>query len=345
MLKLGIIGTNWITEQFINAAQETGKWQLTSVYSRTLQKAQEFGEKFNGDFEYFTDLAAFFAEGTFDAVYIASPNSLHFAQAKQAILAGKDVIVEKPACSNPTEMQELVALLEEHPEVFLFEAARHVHEPNFKAVTKAIEGLNVVQGATLTYAKYSSRYDAVLAGKEPNIFSPAFSGGCVQDLGVYLVYDAVVWFGEPDSVDYHAVKLPTGVDGSGVASLHYDGFDVTLNLSKTFNSYLPGEIYGLKDTIRMDHSSDLNKVELDDGNGHLELLSVAQKKNPMTAEAEEFAAVLNDKSSPDAKQLEKDWLVYAVLVNKVLYQLRQSAQIKFKADQTAAEIEEEKNES
>jgi len=30
MLKLGIIGTNWITQQFVDAAIESGEWQLTN---------------------------------------------------------------------------------------------------------------------------------------------------------------------------------------------------------------------------------------------------------------------------------------------------------------------------
>ncbi len=345
MLKFGIIGTNWITEQFINACHETGKWQLTSVYSRSLDKARDFGAKFENVSEYFDNLDDFFTKGSFDTVYIASPNSLHFEQCKLAILAGKDVVVEKPATSNPFEMKQLIKLLREHPTVFLFEAARHLHEPNFKTVEKAVNSLNVVQGATLTYAKYSSRYDAVLAGKEPNIFSPAFSGGCLQDLGVYLVYDAVVWFGVPNSADYHATKVSTGVDGKGVAILHYDAFDITLNLAKTVNSYLPGEIYGLQDTIRLDHSTDLNEVKLDDGNGHQKVLSVEQAANPMVAEANDFADVLKDKSSNDAKQLEEDWLAYAVQVNSVLYQLRQSAHIKFKADEAAEKVKEENDES
>jgi predicted dehydrogenase len=48
-----------------------------------------------------------------DVVYIASPNSLHFAQAKQAILAGKSVIVEKPAFSTKEEMDEIITLASE----------------------------------------------------------------------------------------------------------------------------------------------------------------------------------------------------------------------------------------
>lgn len=58
MLKLGIIGTNWITQQFIDAAAASGEWQLTSVYSRHAETAQAFAAKNHAD-ETFTDLDAF----------------------------------------------------------------------------------------------------------------------------------------------------------------------------------------------------------------------------------------------------------------------------------------------
>ncbi len=60
MINLGIIGTNWITDQFVQAAHETGNYQLVAVYSRKLETAQTFGEKY-GDVEYATDLETFFA--------------------------------------------------------------------------------------------------------------------------------------------------------------------------------------------------------------------------------------------------------------------------------------------
>ena len=40
MIHLGIIGTNWITDQFVQAAHETGRYHLTAVYSRKLETAQ-----------------------------------------------------------------------------------------------------------------------------------------------------------------------------------------------------------------------------------------------------------------------------------------------------------------
>ncbi len=66
--------------------------------------------------------------------------------------------------------------------------------------------------------KYSSRYDQVLDGEEPNIFSTHFSGGALMDLGVYLVYAAVAWFGMPKEVHYFPRKISTGVDGLGWGS-------------------------------------------------------------------------------------------------------------------------------
>ncbi|MFD1318329.1 Gfo/Idh/MocA family protein [Loigolactobacillus zhaoyuanensis] len=333
MLKLGIIGTNWITEQFVEAALATGNYQLTTVYSRSQAKAQTFADKFQVT-ETFTDLDRFFAAGQFEVVYIASPNSLHFEHAKLAIAADKHVIVEKPAFSNPSEMANITALLSNKPNLFLFEAARHAHEPNFKAVQKAVGQLDRLQGAVLTYMKYSSRYDQVLAGKEPNVFSPRFSGGALQDLGVYVVYDAVAWFGVPEAMHYYASLLPTGVDGKGTAILRYTDFDVTLIIGKNATSNLPSEIYGLHETLELgDNAADLQTVNLQRGT-ETKLLSTPPAANPMIHEAEDFHRMITENDRTAATEN----MQLSQQVNQVLYDLRRSAGIVF-----AADIEEQKN--
>lgn len=326
MLKLGIIGTNWITQQFIDAAVESAEWQLTSVYSRHAETARAFADKNHAD-EIFTDLDAFFSQGSFDTVYIASPNSLHFAQAKQAIAYGKHVIVEKPAVASQQEFEQLDAVLKAHPDVLLFEAARQIHEVNFQRVKDQIKKLSLVQGATLTYMKYSSRYDAVLAGEEPNIFSLNFAGGALQDLGVYLAYDAVGWFGMPEEVAYYPTLTRTGVDGKGVAILRYADFTVTLNVGKTSNSFLPSEINGLRDAIVMDNPAELGKVTYQDKAGQAHDLGVQPDANPMLAEARDFAAVINDPTSHQAEYLA--WRQLSRNVNKLLFNLRQSGHLYF----------------
>ena len=40
MIRFAVVGTNWITERFIDAAHESGKLKLSAVYSRSLEQAQ-----------------------------------------------------------------------------------------------------------------------------------------------------------------------------------------------------------------------------------------------------------------------------------------------------------------
>lgn len=330
MLRLGIIGTNWITAQFVDAAVTTGQYQLQGVYSRTLTKAQKFGTEVHADPEYFDDLDRFVTSPNLDIIYIASPNSLHAEQALKVISAGKHVIVEKPAAVNPTQMRRIQAALVAHPEVYYFEAARHIHEPNFKTVAKTIQSFDHQDGAVLTYMNYSSKFDQYLAGAEPNVFSPEFAGGALQDLGVYLVYDAVSWFGVPEQVQYHPTFLRTGTDGRGTAILSYRDFEVTLITGKSVQSKLCSEIYSGKQTLRIDNAGEFNEVTLTtDPKGEAQVLSEQPSANPMIHEAQDFARVIETKDRATFQA----WNQLSIAVNQTIYNLRQSAGLVFPADQ------------
>lgn len=331
MIHLGIIGTNWITHQFVSAAIETGKFELTAVYSRKLETAQHFGERY-GDVQYATDLTDFLALPRLDTVYIASPNSLHFSQAKAAILANKNVIVEKPAFSTPAEMSEIIRLAKEN-QVLFFEAARNIHEENFGKVAKELPPMDQIIGANFSYMKYSSRYDAVLAGEEPNIFSPKFSGGSLADLGVYPIYAAVGWFGMPESVHHFARKIVTGVDGIGTIILRYTDFDVTILHGKIGDAFLPSEIYTKTETITLDGVNAISQMTI-----HKRLenevieIPLEVKDNPMVEEANHFATIIEAPDN-DANQIRYQQLVkLAEQVNALLYELRNQVGVVYTAD-------------
>ncbi|MDR0922189.1 MAG: Gfo/Idh/MocA family oxidoreductase [Lactobacillales bacterium] len=331
MNRLGIIGTNWITDQFIEAALETKEYDLVSVYSRTVGKARAFGEKYGRELSYMDDLQEFFKQENLDVVYIASPNSLHFEQAKQTILHGKNVIVEKPAFSTPEEMDEIIQLANKQ-EVFFFEAARNIHEKSFQAIQEALPTPDKIQGASLFFAKYSSRYDEVLAGGEPNIFSLKFSGGALMDLGVYTIYVALGWFGLPKSATYTATKLPTGVDGMGTGILHYDEFDVTIQVGKMIDNYAPSQIFIDGGTLLIDQISAINEVTFVARNKEAKRFEIEAKKNPMVDEVLAFAEVMNHPTDEELGEAYEEWVELARNVNKVLYSMRQSAGIHFPAD-------------
>ncbi|MDZ7835107.1 MAG: Gfo/Idh/MocA family oxidoreductase [Alkalibacterium sp.] len=182
-LRLGTIGTSGITEQFIEAAKQSGEYTYQGVYSRHMSKADDFKNRFGAE-ETYDDFDAFLNAEAIDVVYVASPNSLHFSQARDVIAHGKHAIVEKPMVTSLKEWKELTDLAREKG-VVVVEAARHIFEPNFVKLTQLIKGFDGISGATLTYSKYSSRYDNVLDGEEPPIFSPKFAGGAANDLGIY----------------------------------------------------------------------------------------------------------------------------------------------------------------
>lgn len=333
MLKLGIIGTNIITDQMLDAAKTTGQYQLTAVYSRTMARAEEFGKPY-GATQFFDSLEDFFDEGDFEVVYIASPNSKHYEQARLAIENDKFVIVEKPAFVNPEEFSRIESLLAAHPKARLVEAARHIHTGLFHAGEEQLKKMDTIQGANITVMKYSSRYDKVLAGQKPypNIFTPEFAGGTLMDLGVYAVYGAVTLFGVPGSVVYFPTMTKSGVDGKGTAILTYDNFAVTLNFGKTANSHLVSEVYGLKDTLVFDSIFDTTKVTYFNEKQEATNLTAPYFKNSMVDELNDFAALF--KAVDDPKQVEnyKRWQTLSREVNAVMFNLRQSADFYFPAD-------------
>lgn len=328
MISLGIIGTNWITEQFVKATDETKSFSLTHVYSRTEDKAKQFVADLNKkDIKISTDLEAFFKED-FDTVYIASPNSLHFSQAKMAIENGKNVIVEKPSTSNIAEFTLLNKIAHEQ-NVYIFEAARHIHEPIFKKIEFIVnKHRSELSGATFSYMKYSSRYDAYKEGKNPNVFTTKFSGGALYDLGVYTVYDAVVLFGQPTKVCYDPEILDSGIDGSGSLTLTYPTFDVNIIIGKTKNSYMSSEIYFGRDTLLLDNGGDINHLDWADDNKNVTDVPTVKSENPMDSEAVEFARIMNENDTETYDKL----LKYAQMVNRILEQARTSAGLVFEAD-------------
>lgn len=108
MIRFAVVGTNWITQRFIDAAHESGKMKLTAIYSRTLEGAKKLGEDYPVE-HYFDSLEEMAASDLIDAVYIASPNSLHYPQSLLFLSHKKHVICEKPLASNLREAESLIA--------------------------------------------------------------------------------------------------------------------------------------------------------------------------------------------------------------------------------------------
>lgn len=90
----GIIGLGMIANFHARAVADIRGARLAACYSRSADKATEFGAKFNC--QGYDDLDAMLADPGVDIVTICTPSGAHLEPALAAIAAGKHVVIEKP---------------------------------------------------------------------------------------------------------------------------------------------------------------------------------------------------------------------------------------------------------
>ncbi len=133
----GILSTATIVPRFLKAMECTEGGIVSAIASRDRKKAQAFAKEYDIEAAY-DDYHAILADPSIDAVYIPLINSLHYPYAKEALLAGKHTIVEKPFVLHREEAEELKQIaLEKH--LFLSEAVKTPYLPVYKHVKKIIE--------------------------------------------------------------------------------------------------------------------------------------------------------------------------------------------------------------
>ncbi|MBD2844279.1 Gfo/Idh/MocA family oxidoreductase [Paenibacillus sp. IB182496] len=292
MKRFAVIGTNWITEAFLRAAQEEPDFKLAAVYSRTEERAREFAAR-HGAERCYTDLSALAESDAVDAVYIASPNAFHADQAIRCMDGGKHVLCEKPIASNAFELRRMIDAARRN-DVLLMEAMKSTLLPNYAAVREHLPELGTVRRFTANYCQYSSRYDAYKRGTVLNAFDPAYSNGALMDLGIYCIYPAVLLFGAPDEIKATAVMLDSGVDGEGALLLRYPDKDAVVTYSKITQSVLPSEILGEDGSIVLDAISEPRQVELRPRGGDARRIDREQEEQTMRYEVREFLRLMGE---------------------------------------------------
>lgn len=296
-VRFGVIGTNFIVDKVLEAARLDHRFELTAIYSRTQERADEFAKKHNVPHT-FTSLEDMVSSNLIDAVYIASPNSLHASQSILCMQHGKHVFCEKPFASNANEVKAMIAAAEKY-NVTLMEAMKPTMTPNFSVIKDNLKEIGTIRKYFSCYCQYSSRYDKLKEGVILNAFDPSLSNGAVMDLGVYTIYPMVVLFGRPKKISATGLKLFTGADGQGSVNFEYEGMDATIMYSKIADSSLPTEIQGEEGTITADRINIINKVTLKKRGGEETIISTPNPTHEYYFEVAEFIDLIqkNEKES------------------------------------------------
>lgn len=325
MVRFALIGTNFITDNLMDAGSQCEGFKVQAVYSRSMEKAKEYAGKY-GIEDCYDSLEALAAAENIDAVYVASPNALHAKQSIQMMKAGKHVLCEKTIASNSGELEQMLKASEEN-QVMVLEAMRSVFDPGFAAIKENLPKLGTIRRATFQYCQYSSRYDNFKKGIIENAFKPELSNGALMDIGVYCVHPMVKLFGLPNEISAHCLKLSNGVDASGTIVAMYDEMQAELMYSKITNSALPSQIQGEEASMIIKEIPDTTEIEIVYRSGEREKIKIEKKANNMYYEIEEFIRLA------EAKESAKVHNQSSVLELKVMDEARKQMGIVFPADQ------------
>lgn len=302
-MRIGIVGTFWLSETFARALWQVKGIELGAVCSRTLAKAEAFVAGYP-DAAAYDDPTRMAADQSIDAVYIAAPNAQHYSLTKLFLNAGKHVLCEKPVCVHIEEYEELLALARSKGLVFL-EAMMNCHVPQLATLKRVLAEAGEVVTARIDFCQRSSKIDRVRAGEVFSTFSKAACGGALMDLGVYSVYLALSLFGYPKSVTAKAVYLGE-VDCTDTVILEYSGFLVVLTLSKLAESAIRSEIICEKGTITLSGVSQLQEIAYIPVGGRKQAYyGVNDFATSMAAEIADFVAYTKGKCYDDMVELSR----------------------------------------
>ena len=286
MIKLGIIGTSKITDEFLSAVFLAERFELSAIYSRTLEKGTDFAKKY-GAIPVYTDMVKM-AESGIEAVYIASPNSCHYSQSKLFLEKQINVICEKPITCSLSQYEELKVLADKNHVIYM-EAIMSMYCGGYDFLHNALNYIGKIAMARLDFCQRSSRLNNFYKGIPQNIFDMKLGAGTLMDLGVYCVYGAVDLFGLPNKISAHASFFENGCDCAGSSIFLYDDFQAVLTYCKNGQSIAHSEIIGENGTITIESISQYACIRLLVDGEERSYYPMFEKKNIMLGEVNAFA--------------------------------------------------------
>jgi scyllo-inositol 2-dehydrogenase (NADP+) len=205
------------------------------------------------------------SDKTIQLCVVATPNDSHFDLTKACLLAGRDVVVDKPFTPTLAEAQALVKLAAERGRLITVYQDRRWDGPS-RTVRKMVDA-----GTLGEIAEFEVRFDRFRLEAKANAWRERAdhpAAGVLWDLGPHLIDQALVLFGEPQSITASAFcQRPTSVVD--------DAFDVCMEyprlraaLKARIIAYAPGPnllIHGSKGSF-IKYGMDPQEEHLRSGN-------------------------------------------------------------------------------
>jgi predicted dehydrogenase len=107
-LSVGILGTGWVSGEYIKAFQANPQTEVRAILSRDRARAEAKAREFNlTNCRAYDRLEPMLADASIHIVTICTPHSLHAPQAIAAANAGKHLVLEKPVALDVAGLRDL----------------------------------------------------------------------------------------------------------------------------------------------------------------------------------------------------------------------------------------------
>ncbi|NML22217.1 Gfo/Idh/MocA family oxidoreductase [Pseudoflavitalea sp. G-6-1-2] len=196
---------------------------------------------------------AMLADSNIDLVVVNTPNVTHYEHAKQALLAGKHVVVEKPFTATVAEAFELEQLADKQDRIISVYHNRRF-DSGFKTLQRIIESgvLGEIKEAEFHFDRYNLNISPKLH-KETAVKGT----GIVYDLGSHIIDQALTLFGMPEAVfgDIQIQRSISQVDDYFEILLFYPHMRVRLKGGYLIVEPVPAHVlHGTKGSFLKSHA-------------------------------------------------------------------------------------------
>ncbi|MFE4897446.1 oxidoreductase [Peribacillus butanolivorans] len=201
-------------------------------------------------------------DAAIDLVVITTPSGLHYEMAKQSLLAGKHVILEKPMVVETWEAEELIQIAEKK-ELLLSIYHNRRWDNDFLTIKKLMN--DGVLGEINTYQVHYDRFRPVVRDRWREKQGPG--AGMLYDLGSHLIDQALHLFGWPQFVwaDVFAQRENAETDDYFHVILGYEKLRVILHSGSIVPINGPRfQVHGSKGTF-IKYGLDGQEVALSEG--------------------------------------------------------------------------------
>jgi len=240
-VRWGIISTGRITHQFVRDFQFVPNGEVVAVASRSQASAEAFAAQY-GIPRTYAGYQAMLEDPEVDAVYIATPHTLHYQNMIDAIQARKHVLCEKPFTVGAEDSRQVFHLAEQSS-VFVMEAMWTHFLP---AIRKAREWVEQGRIGRLRQVKADFGYPLLPFDAGRREYDADLGGGCLLEMGIYPVALALLFTRQdPEEIKVIARTAPNGVEDDVQMLFNYGDNDsgCSATLATSYRSKLQNWAY------------------------------------------------------------------------------------------------------